>query len=137
MDDGFPGVTADATVPKILIASIAAMESTCDPTVTGHVGEVGLMQITPEKCEGRSDAECRDPYFNVMTGAKYLKKRLDDNAGNILLAMGGYNGWEPGMTKGEVLGRACRDQPNLDYHDQILNHWLQGEAGWKTTHYSE
>lgn len=33
-----------------------------------------------------------------MTGAKYFSDQLAANGGSFLKALGGYNGWQPGMT---------------------------------------
>lgn len=39
-------------VPPILLASIALQESSCNPDVTGGIGEVGLMQLLGPNCDG-------------------------------------------------------------------------------------
>jgi hypothetical protein len=33
-----------------------------------------------------------------MTGAKYFSDQLAANGGSFLKTLGGYNGWQPGMT---------------------------------------
>ncbi len=66
-------------VPSILIASFALQEvcsigcpagvlfaqvpgqSTCNPSTTGGAGEVGLMQLTPDKCHDAPNGDCYDP----------------------------------------------------------------------------
>ena len=48
-------------IPPILMASFAMQESSCNPDAIGQGGEQGLMQISKDKCDGRSDEECRDP----------------------------------------------------------------------------
>lgn len=80
-------------LPPILIASIAMQESSCRAEVTGGGGELGLMQITKEKCTAGID--CKDPDYNIKTGTYYLKSRLDAAGGNVLLALGGYNVCSP------------------------------------------
>ncbi|EEB97355.1 hypothetical protein MPER_03341, partial [Moniliophthora perniciosa FA553] len=92
-------------IPPIVLASFLAMqESTCNPSTVGGGGEVGLMQLTHEKCEGASD--CFNP------------KLLDSNGGNVLQSLGAFNGWYPGMTKDAATsaryGPRCRCQQNLD-----------------------
>ena len=47
------------------------------------------MQITHDKCT--AGINCSDPDYNIRTGAKYFKDRLDANGGNLLLALGQYN----------------------------------------------
>ncbi len=86
-------------LPPILLASFAMQESTCNPNESGDSGGAfGLMQITKEKCEGRDKAGCNDPDFNIMTGAKYFASQLEYFNGNVLLALGQYNGWYDGLT---------------------------------------
>lgn len=80
---------AELGLPPILIASIAMQESSCRADAIGGGGELGLMQITKEKCQ--QGVDCRDPDFNIRTGAQYLKGRLDNAGGNLLIALGGYN----------------------------------------------
>lgn len=52
------------------------------------------MQITSDKCQDGVD--CSDPDFNIKTGAYYLKSLIDNSGGNVIKALGQYNGWEAG-----------------------------------------
>lgn len=113
-------------VPPILLAAIAMQESTCQPNEVGGAGEQGLMQITKDKCEGRSPEACRDPSFNIGKGASYLRSLLDQHGGNVLTTLGGYNGMEVGATAGALLKRPACWQPNFDYLQQTLNGYIQG-----------
>lgn len=74
----FEKVGADTGLPAILLASFALQESTCNPNTMGGGGEVGLMQITPDKCGGRSAAACRDPEFNVSLPVSLLPRAFPD-----------------------------------------------------------
>ena len=58
-------------VPPILLAAIAMQESTCQPNEVGGAGEQGLMQITKDKCEGRSPEACRDPVSCIVMSRSY------------------------------------------------------------------
>ncbi|OJT10454.1 hypothetical protein TRAPUB_13053 [Trametes pubescens] len=115
-------------IPPILIASIAMQESSCNPETIGGAGEQGLMQITKDKCGGAPGGNCRDPHFNIMAGAKFLSDTLKNNNGNILLTVGMYNGWQPGLTVGSATAAGntacCRCQNNLDYLQQLFNYWV-------------
>lgn len=51
------------------------------------------MQITHDKCGDAPNGDCHDPSYNIGAGAKYLRDRLDNFSGNVLQALGGYNGW--------------------------------------------
>lgn len=116
-------------IPPIILASFAMQESSCNPATVGGGGEQGLMQITREKCGGLSDQACRDPEFNIRTGAKFFADTLNGNGGNLLLSIGQYNGWFRGMTMDKATAAAfsacCRCQNNLDYLHQFLNGWCQ------------
>jgi len=121
-------------IPSILLASFAMQESTCNPNVVGGAGEQGLMQITPEKCHGAPNGNCKDIDFNIKTGAAYFASLLEGNCGDILLTIGQYNGWKLGMTHGDATRAAptcCRCQNNLDYVHQFVNGWLQGVDAYK------
>ena len=58
------------------------------------------MQITKDKCAAGVD--CKDPDYNVRTGAQYLKGRLDQNNGNLMLALGQYNVGFPALLAGKA-----------------------------------
>lgn len=76
---------------------------------------------------------------------------------NLLLAIGGYNGWQPGQTVGSVRSAAvCTQQQNLDYLFQCVqagrsrnvtrlnisvtrftNGWIQGIDGHSMGQYCQ
>jgi hypothetical protein len=114
-------------------------ESGCNPNTIGGAGEQGVMQITEEKCAGRSPAECRELVrsprfasgslgllnectgiqdFNIGTGANYFATQLKAHGGNVVETVGGYNGYFKGMTLYDATKDAktscCRCQNNLD-----------------------
>ncbi|KAI0032231.1 glycoside hydrolase family 23 protein, partial [Vararia minispora EC-137] len=121
---------AKHNIPPILIASFAMQESGCNPNTIGGAGEEGLMQITQEKCQGRSGAACRELDFNIGTGANYFANQLKAHGGNVVETVGSYNGYFKGMTYHDATKAAktncCRCQNNLDYLQQFFNGWLQG-----------
>lgn len=55
----FEDMADETGIPTILLASIALQESGCNPSITGGAGEIGMMQITGEKCP--QVADCYDP----------------------------------------------------------------------------
>lgn len=115
-------------IPSIMLASFALQESSCNKEAVGGAGEQGLMQLTQDKCVDAPGGNCKDVGFNVKAGAKLFSNLLKDNGGNILIAIGSYNGWKKGMTVGEATaagdGANCRWQNNLDYIFQYLNGWI-------------
>ncbi|KAG6828208.1 hypothetical protein H0H92_008781 [Tricholoma furcatifolium] len=116
--DYFEQYGSEFGIPAIMLASFAMQESSCNPNTVGGAGEQGLMQITKDKCGGAPDGNCRDPDFNIRTGAKFFAQTLSDNGGDLLLSVGNYNGWFKGMTYADATADAktscCRCQQNLD-----------------------
>ncbi|KAG8738855.1 hypothetical protein FRC10_006426 [Ceratobasidium sp. 414] len=87
-------------VPPILIASFANQESGCNPSTAGGAGEVGMMQITPDKCTGAPGGNCADVDFNVHTAVAYFASQLQANNNSLLHSIGAYqmcNGWMQGI----------------------------------------
>lgn len=112
-------------IPVAILMSIAMQESTCNPSVTGGRGEIGMMQITPDKCGDASN--CYDTEFNIKKGGQYLADTIDSFGGNFVEALGQYNGW----TKGMQGSGSCGPQgQNLDYINGNLNKWFQGKNGY-------
>jgi len=120
----------------IMIASIMMQESTCNKDTVGGGGEQGLMQITKDKCGGAPNGDCKDPGFNIDAGAKYLSSQIKACGGNVLEALGSYNGWYKGLTYAKATAAAktscCRCMNNLDYPHQFLNGWMQGIDAYST-----
>ncbi|KAF8210493.1 glycoside hydrolase family 23 protein, partial [Mycena galopus ATCC 62051] len=120
---------SEYNLEPIMLAATAMQESSCDASTVGGGGEQGLMQISQDKCGGAPDGNCKDPAFNIKTGAAYMATTLAANNGNILETIGNYNGWYKGLTKAEATAAAtsscCTCQNNLDYLMQFFNGWLQ------------
>lgn len=117
-------------IPPIFLASFAMQESSCQANAVGdNGGAFGLMQITADKCT--SGVSCSDPDYNIKTAAKYFRDTLDSVNGDLLLAIGQYNGWPSGMSYQQATAAAnsgcCVCQNNLDYQNQMLNYWAQGK----------
>jgi len=111
-----------------MLASFAMQESSCQPSAVGGGGEQGLMQLTQDKCAGAPGGNCQDPDFNIRQGAKFFSQTLSSNGGNVLQAIGSYNGWTLGLTESAAFAAAssdcCRCQNNGDYLMQFANGWL-------------
>ncbi|GAA5866576.1 hypothetical protein JCM8547_005464 [Rhodosporidiobolus lusitaniae] len=121
-------------LPGVLLAAFAMQESSCDASTVGDSGGAfGLMQITEDKCGSAPSRDCSNPEYNIKTAAAYFSTVLAEHDGNLLLALGSYNGWYKGMTYQEATaaasGDCCECQQNLDYHHQMLNGWLLGLDG--------
>jgi hypothetical protein len=116
-------------IPAIMLASFAMQESSCNPNTVGGGGEQGLMQLTKDKCGDAPGGNCKEPNYNIKTGAKYFADTLNGNGGNVIVSVGSYNGWYPGLTYDKATAArhssCCRCQNNLDYLHQFFNGWLQ------------
>jgi hypothetical protein len=122
----FQSLSDETGIPTILLASIALQESGCRADVTGGAGEIGMMQITSEKCP-TDGSNCFDPATNIGIGARYMKSRIDANDGNVAAGMGEYNGWRRGMTVASANNYAiCAQHNNLDYLHRVFNGYIQG-----------
>jgi len=86
-------------IPDIMLMSFAMQESSCNPWTHGANGEIGMMQLTPANCKefGVQPQNAWGPQTNIDLGAQQFRRELKQGNGNVLLAVGSYNGWEKGM----------------------------------------
>lgn len=87
------------------------------------------MQLTSDKCHKAPGGNCKDVHYNIKEGARFFSHTLAKKKGNVLEAIGDYNGWFTGMTFAKATAArhssCCRCQNNLDYLHQYLNGWAQ------------
>jgi soluble lytic murein transglycosylase len=83
-----------------LIHAIIREESSYRPDALSRAGAIGLMQLMPftgnhlSKKAGLADYSTRslyEPGTNITMGSLYLKKLIEGNKGNLLLAIASYN----------------------------------------------
>ncbi|KAJ9128240.1 hypothetical protein QFC24_000532 [Naganishia onofrii] len=126
-------VSAETSVPAQLLLSIAIQESGCRKDVRGGGGEMGLMQAAANRCASGNIASCMEPYNNIKLGADIFNEKLSLSGGNVIQAIGMYNGWDVGMTyDGAHNGKECSHNRNRDYVHSIVNGYMQGtdSSGW-------
>jgi hypothetical protein len=74
--------------------SIGMQESGCDRNAQGARGEQGIMQVSGDACGDAPNGDCKEPWYNIHKGAKILVDKMGgDPNGNIISALGQYNGW--------------------------------------------
>jgi len=74
-----------------LVAAVIWVESSGDPNAVSRKGAQGLMQLMPETARQLGVTDALDPNENVLGGAQYLKRQLDDHDGDLSLALAAYN----------------------------------------------
>jgi len=124
----FENASKQSGIPVVVLMSFAMQESTCNANVMGANGEIGLMQLTPDKCQGKN---CHDANVNALIGAKYFADEIKRRNGNALAALGQYNGWgDSTMSYRSATSKqwGCHSQNNLDYLNQAVNGWWQGRS---------
>ncbi|EFZ00742.1 transglycosylase SLT domain protein [Metarhizium robertsii] len=125
-------------VDPAILAFIAFHESSCNADAPGPAP--GLFQCDPSNCQNGMK-QCQRPIMeNSDCGAHVLRVALNRAGGNIVYALGLYNGWftagdRTGLNGGKGLteeypcsgeGRAFRVPPDLNYLHDMLNGWFQG-----------
>lgn len=74
-----------------LIRAVIRAESQFNPTAVSRAGAKGLMQLMPSLAKELEVLDPFDPRQNIFGGARYLRKLLDLNDGNVDLALASYN----------------------------------------------
>jgi soluble lytic murein transglycosylase-like protein len=77
-------------LPRILVRSVMAAESSFQPSAVSPKGAVGLMQLMPATAR-MLDANPRDMAQNVDAGARYLRDLLLQYGGGLYHALAAYN----------------------------------------------
>ncbi len=83
-----------------LVATVMQIESCGNPRARSRAGATGLFQVMPYHF--RPGENPWDPDTNALRGLAYLQKSLDAFAGDVRLALAGYNGGIGGARGGEA-----------------------------------
>jgi soluble lytic murein transglycosylase-like protein len=87
------------SVDPLLIYSIMHQESSFKPRAMSYKGARGLMQLMPGTAARFGVSNVWDPKQNIEGGARYMRFLLDLFAGDIKLALAGYNAGEGAVIK--------------------------------------
>lgn len=87
------------SVDPLLLYSIMHQESSFKPRALSHKGARGLMQLMPGTAARFGVTNIWDPRQNIEGGARYMRFLLDLFAGDVKLALAGYNAGEGAVMK--------------------------------------
>jgi soluble lytic murein transglycosylase-like protein len=87
------------SVDPLLIYSIMHQESTFKPRALSPKGARGLMQLMPPTAARFGVKNIYDPKQNIEGAARYMRFLLDLFAGDVRLALAGYNAGEGAVIK--------------------------------------
>ncbi len=74
-----------------LIQQLINVASANNPNAVGKNGELGLMQLNPSLLSQLGVTNPFDPNQNISAGTKHLSQLLQNNNGNLPLALAAYN----------------------------------------------
>lgn len=74
-----------------LIKQLISVASGNNPSAVGTNGQVGLMQINPALLSQYGVTNPFDPAQNISAGTQHLSQLLQNNSGNLPLALASYN----------------------------------------------
>jgi soluble lytic murein transglycosylase len=102
-------IADDTHVDPYLLLAVGRQESVFQPGVVSKSGAKGVMQVMPEtaawlaKVEpavAREDAtNLHDPRNSLKLGAYYLRRMIESNDGNLVLAVAAYNAGPGNVSK--------------------------------------
>ena len=87
------------SVDPLLLYSIMHQESSFKPRAMSYKGARGLMQLMPFTAARFGVKNIWDPKQNIEGGARYMRFLLDLFAGDVRLALAGYNAGEGAVMK--------------------------------------
>lgn len=127
LDDIFSVASQTYDVPEYLLKAVAKAESNFRADARSSCGAMGVMQLMPGTAKSLGVTDPYDPAQNIMGGANYLRKLLDQFDGNIPYAVAAYNAGSGNVKKyngippfaetqnyvNKVMGY-CNDTPSID-----------------------
>ena len=87
-------------IDPLLVVSIMKAESKFDPSANSAAGAIGLMQLMPESARWIADeigeplgraSMLENPQISIKLGSWYIASLIDENNGNLVLALAAYN----------------------------------------------
>jgi hypothetical protein len=91
LEDIFEKAADKYNVSIDLLKAIAKQESNFNANAVSKSGAMGVMQLMPATAKGLGVNDAFNPEQNIMGGAKYISKLLDQYNGDTKLALAAYN----------------------------------------------
>jgi soluble lytic murein transglycosylase-like protein len=85
----FEAAALDASLPPAMLYAVAKVESNLRPGAESSAGARGLLQLMPATAR-MLNLDAGEPRTNVLAGARYLRRLLDE-LGSSDLALAAYN----------------------------------------------
>jgi len=110
-----------------MIHALIRKESKFNPMALSQAGACGMMQVMPSTAKmvaqklGIDFSETRlktDPHYNMLIGTAYLKERLEDYQGSIILTLAAYNAG-PGSVRKWIERYGDPRNPEVDPIDWV------------------
>lgn len=110
-------------VDPMLVNAVIEVESAWNPRARSRKNALGLMQLLPETAARLGISDPFDPRQNISGGIRYLRFLLDRFAGDLRLALAGYNAGEKAVaSRGGIPPYA----ETRSYVKQVLAHYGRG-----------
>jgi hypothetical protein len=91
LDSIFEAAAKKYNIPVSLLKAVAKVESNFHANATSRCGAMGIMQLMPRTAKSLGVVDAYDPEQNIMGGAKYLSKLLNEFHGDTGRALAAYN----------------------------------------------
>lgn len=99
MDAIFERAAQTYNIPVNLLKAVGKAESNFNPDAVSSAGAQGIMQLMPQTAESLGVTNPFDMEQNIMGGAKYLSKKLEQYNGDVKLALAAYNAGSGNVAK--------------------------------------
>ncbi|HLW77987.1 MAG TPA: lytic transglycosylase domain-containing protein [Terriglobia bacterium] len=106
-----------------LVNAVIEVESAWNPRARSRKNALGLMQLLPETAARLGVSDPFDPRDNIAGGIRYLRFLLDRFAGDLRLALAGYNAGEKAV---EARGDVPPYPETRSYVKQVLARYGRG-----------